>query len=176
MYLMTRLPAYVLTTLTIVFSASAVSDVLAQPLPEPFPAGNESVELNGNEAGNIDEPTPADGDGSPLTDLPDADQGATRRSGSHWLGRNKFIRSHWVRLSPSGELKGNISLLQAEGGTTAAPSLTVSVYRKGEKVNEAVTDANGGFVIPNMTSGVYASDRSRREAASPRTGSTQSLL
>lgn len=94
--------------------------------------------------------------GDIIGDLEDVKSNSLLRKPSDWLGRNKFIRSHWVRLSRDGELKGDINLLRPQGGSRGIGSLTVSIYQRGAKVGEAQTDGRGQFIIPNVKSGVYA--------------------
>ena len=75
---------------------------------------------------------------------------------SDWVGRSKFIRSHWVRLTPTGSLVGRISLLDVNGGARGAQSLNVRLYRNGVLVAQALTDVQGGFRLKNLRPGVYS--------------------
>lgn len=91
-----------------------------------------------------------------IKNVPSANPDKAKGNPSHWLGRNKFIRSHWVRLGPSGELKGKLKLLKADGSAEGLNSLKVAIYRRGEKIKEVQTNPDGSFLVEQMTSGVYA--------------------
>ena len=99
-----------------------------------------------------EEPTAA----GPNVVVPPPNTSPALRKGSDWVGRSKFIRSHWVRLTPNGDLTGKISLIDPNGRLDGVDELTVSVYRKGEKVAETQTAADGSFTFEDLEPGVYA--------------------
>ena len=88
--------------------------------------------------------------------LPENVQPRVKARGSDWVGRTRFIRSHWVRLKPNGDLVGKISLLTANGGSQGARSLNVRLYRNEDLVAQTMTDDFGKFRLQNVTSGVYS--------------------
>ncbi len=92
----------------------------------------------------------------PSVDLPEPSTSPELRRPSGWAGRSKFIRSHWIRLTPDGSLTGQISLLDSEGRLDGVDKLDVTIFRKGEKMAEARTDEEGKFVIEDLDPGVYA--------------------
>lgn len=88
--------------------------------------------------------------------LPENVQPPVAARGSDWVGRSRFIRSHWVRLTPGGDLLGKISLLNANGGSRGAESLEVKLYRNSKLVARTMTDEIGKFRLQNVPSGVYS--------------------
>ena len=89
-------------------------------------------------------------------ELPENVQPRVVARGSDWVGRTKFIRSHWVRLTPTGSLVGKVSLLNANGGSRGAKSLEVRLSQKGMLVAKTYTDEFGKFRLENVQPGVYS--------------------
>lgn len=75
---------------------------------------------------------------------------------SSWLTRGGMIGSHWVRLSSTGELRGEINVLQTNGPEQAVASAKVAIYRNGKRVGEDVTNKSGQFSFREVKSGVYS--------------------
>lgn len=152
---------YTLRPVLVVFFAIVVLSqsrpCLAQPGNEPMDLFSNPSTLGGDTTDDAlaEDATVSDAN-TPNQELSNRNDSPSRRNGSHWLGRNKFIRSHWVRLTPTGDLKGKINLLRPDGGSDGVASLTVSIYRKGEKLNEVQTNEAGDFVVPGLSTGVYS--------------------
>lgn len=86
--------------------------------------------------------------------LPDYVPGGKRPSS--WLSLNGSICSHWVRLSRTGELRGEINVLQNGGRARRVGELKVAIYRNAKRVGEEVTDKAGRFSFSRVKSGVYS--------------------
>ncbi len=114
----------------------------------------DTLEIESSDA--IFEVEPQADTGGLTLGLPKNVQPPVAARGSDWVGRTSFIRSHWVRLTPGGNLVGQISLLNANGGSSGAQSLEVRLYQNRALVSQAVTDGFGKFRMENVPSGVYS--------------------
>lgn len=89
--------------------------------------------------------------------LPENTNSAAEGKVGDWKDPAEFVRSHWVRLTAAGELKGQVQTIDPETGEAkGTESLTVELYQEGQRKGQATTGADGSFTIGGLQPGVYA--------------------
>ncbi len=80
-----------------------------------------------------------------------APQGGSRTPLSH----GPMNHGQWTRVSPNGQLSGELTRLMSDGSMVAIPNLEVNLVRSGRMVGRVRSNADGDFTFPQVVPGYY---------------------